>query len=320
MNQSSSIRSSQPAAAPPAVPSRWRRDCSIVAGLTICIQISLYWSSFVGSGVLLPVHILTRPGIYLPQNLSGRPMPHYDRSDLVQVSEPHRWFMASEYRAGRIPLWTPYAFSGTPLARAPVFSPFELLYVLWPSPRVLPWIQLATALVAAIGSWRCASRLLGLGSTSAITAGVIYPLTGFLTLWQGYDLSYPVVFYPWQILAALAMLEKVTAGRIVALAISTALTLISGPVDMAGLVLLSTGLLWLMRVIGKWYSETNYRWVVVAQSTGLCNSLVDSNACRHWHRALDGTALQQTLAAPRWRLSIDWLLRSVCRWSAVLAG
>jgi len=290
VSQSSNIHSSQSAAAPAAVPNRRRRDCSIVAGLTICIQLSLYWSSFVGSGVLLPVHILTRPGIYLPPDLKERPLPNFGRSDLVLVSEPHRWFMASEYRAGRIPLWTPYGFSGTPLARAPIFSPFELLYVLWPSPRVLPWIQLATALVAAIGSWRCASQLLELGSTAAITAGVIYPLTGFLTLWQGYDLSYPVVFFPWQILAALAILEKVSTGRVVGLAISTALTLISGPVDMAALVLLSTGLIWAMHVFGKWFTERSLRSVIgVTAATGF------------------GWALGFLLAAPGWLPTIDYV-------------
>ena len=294
MNQSTNLRSSQPAAAPAAVPNRWRRDCSIVAGLTICIQLSLYWSSFVGSGVLLPVHILTRPGIYLPLDLKDRPLPNFGRSDLVLVSEPHRWFMAGEYRAGRIPLWTPYGFAGTPLARAPIFSPFELLYVLWPSPRVLPWIQLATALVAAIGSWRCASRLLRLGSTAAITAGVVYPMTGFLTLWQGYDLSYPVVFFPWQILAALAMLEKVSAGRVVGLAICTALTLISGPVDMAALVLLSTGLIWAMRVFTTRLSDRNFRWVVgVTAATGF------------------GWALGFLLAAPSWLPTIDYVKSGV---------
>ena len=175
-----------------------------------------------------------------------------------------------------------------------MFSPFELIYVLWPSPRVLPWIQLATALVAAIGSWRCASRLLRLGSTAAITAGVVYPMTGFLTLWQGYDLSYPVVFFPWQILAALAMLEKVHAGRVVGLAISTALTLISGPVDMAALVLLSTGLIWAMRVLGKWLTEKSLRSVIgVTAATGF------------------GWALGFLLAAPGWLPTIDYVKSGV---------
>ncbi len=268
----------------------WRRDLSLVVGLTVCIQLALYWSSFVGTGVLLPVHILTRPGIYLPQDLRDTPLPNYGRSDLVQVSEPHRWFMASEYRAGRIPLWTPYAFSGTPLARAPIFSPFELLYVLWPSPRVLPWIQLATAIVAATGAWRCANCIFGLGSLAAVMAGATYPLTGFLTLWQGYDLSYPVVFFPWQVLAALALVESITSGRIVVLAITTALTLISGPVDMAAMVLLATGLIWTWHVIVKWWSSESAKSIArLAAATTI------------------GWSLGFLLSAPAWLHTIDYV-------------
>lgn len=231
---------------------RRKRDLTVVIGLTTVIQLALYWPSFCGDGVLLPVHILTRPGIYLPEDLKDRPLPKYGRSDLVQVSEPHRWFMAAEYRAGRIPIWTPYGFCGTPLARAPIFSPFELLYVLWPSPRVLPWIQLATAIVAAAGAWLFLSRILGLGSAVAITCGAAWPLTGFLTLWQGYDLSYPVVFFAWQLLATQALFRKTSALRIISLAIVTALTLVSGPIDMAALVLLVTGIVWQWHLAGQW--------------------------------------------------------------------
>ncbi len=89
---------------------RWKRDLALVTGLTAIIQFALYWPSFIGQGVLLTVHILTRPESYFTQDPQQLPLPNYGRSDLVQVSEPHRWFMAAEYRAGRVPTWTPYAF------------------------------------------------------------------------------------------------------------------------------------------------------------------------------------------------------------------
>ena len=269
---------------------RWKRDFALVTGLTVIIQFALYWPSFVGHRVLLPVHILTRPGIYLPQDPRQVPLPNYGRSDLVQVSEPHRWFMAAEYRAGRIPLWTPYAFCGTPLARAPIFSPFELLYVLCPTPRVLPWIQLATALVAATGAWLFACRILRLGSAAAITCGLAWPLTGFLTLWQGYDLSYPVVFFPWQLLVTQALIEKVSSRRIVSLAFVTALTLVSGPVDMAGLVLLVSGIVWVWHLAARWLK---------CRGAGSIPGLAAAT--------IVGWSLGFLLAAPAWLPAVDYV-------------
>lgn len=269
---------------------RWKRDFALVMGLTAVIQFALYWPSFVGQGVLLPVQILTTPGIYLPLDQQDRPLPNYGRSDLVQVSEPHRWFMNAEYRAGRIPLWTPYAFCGTPLARAPIFSPFELLYVLWPTPRVLPWIQLATAIVAATGAWLFICRILRSGSVAAIMCGVAWPLTGFLTLWQGYDLSYPVVFFPWQLLMTLVLMEKTSCLRIVGLSVVTALTLISGPVDMAGLVLLVSGIVWMWHVGAQWLICRKPRSI-----PGLAAATII------------GWSLGFLLAAPAWLPAVDYV-------------
>ncbi len=269
---------------------RWKRDFALVTGLTVIIQFALYWPSFVGHGVLLPVHILTRPGIYLPQVQQDHQLPNYGRSDLVQVSEPHRWFMAAEYRDGRIPIWTPYAFCGTPLARAPIFSPFELLYVLYPSPRVLPWIQLATAIVAATGAWLFACRILRLGSVAAITCGLAWPLTGFLTLWQGYDLSYPVVFFPWQLLVTQALIDKVSSRRIVSLAFVTALTLVSGPVDMAGLVLLVSGIVWVWHLAARW---------LICRNAGSIAGLAAAT--------IIGWSLGFFLAAPAWLPAVDYV-------------
>ena len=230
--------------------SNWQRDLLIVMGMTACLQGLLYWQAFTGKAVLLPVGILRIPGIAtVEQDSSGEPVANYARADLIQVSEPNRWFMANEYRSGRIPLWTPYRFAGTSVARSPVFCPYELLYALWPTPRILPWIQLTTAIVSATGAWFFAFRILKLGSLPAITAGVVYPMTGFLVIWQGFDLSYPVTFLPWTASATVSMTRHPHGLKICILAIFTCLTVISGPADMAAMVLMVCGFCWLWIVI-----------------------------------------------------------------------
>ena len=162
--------------------------------------------------------------------------------------------------------------------------------MLCPTPRVLPWIQLATALVAATGAWLFACRILRLGSAAAITCGLAWPLTGFLTLWQGYDLSYPVVFFPWQLLVTQALIEKVSSRRIVSLAFVTALTLVSGPVDMAGLVLLVSGIVWVWHLAAR---------CLICRNAGSIAGLVAAT--------IIGWSLGFFLAAPAWLPAVDYV-------------
>jgi hypothetical protein len=237
----------------PKTSRRWWFEFAVVAILTAVIQFALYGSSFLGRTVLLPVQILKYPLVYHNANYPGGRVPSYIRSDLIQVSEPNRWFMASEYRSGRIPLWNPHMFAGTPSARAPIFSPFELLYVLWPSPKVLPWIQLVSACVGAIGAWLVAARLVGLGPGPSIVVGVVFPLSEFLLLWQGFDLTHSIAIFPWEVLIAVAVLERVTLMRVVGLALVTALEIIAGQVDMAGQVLLITGIVWMCLAVAHFF-------------------------------------------------------------------
>ncbi len=59
-------------------------------------------------------------------------------------------------------------------------------------------------------------------------------------------------FFSWQFLVPQALIEKVSSRRMVSLAFVTALTLVSGPVDMAGLVLLVSGIVWVWHVAAWW--------------------------------------------------------------------
>jgi hypothetical protein len=122
-------------------------------------------------------------------------------------------------------------------------------------------------LVAASGAWVVAARLIRLGSLAAITTGVAYSISGFIVAWQGYDLVYPVVLFPWNIFAALTVIDHPSAKRVIGLTVTTALTLVSGQTDMACFVLLATGMLW------AWYAVAttlcSYRWKRVAGATVL---------------------------------------------------
>ena len=86
-------------------------------------------------------------------------------------------------------MWEPANFAGAPFANWPKYSPFELLYDLAPSSVTLAWIQLLQSLLLGSGLWLFLRRGLRLSYWPAAIAGWCAPLTGFVTLWQGFLMS-----------------------------------------------------------------------------------------------------------------------------------
>jgi hypothetical protein len=233
------------------------RAAVVVAGI-IAGQALLYGPSLVGRKLLLPVHVLAMANTYLPPSPAYGPLPvgEYIFSDEVQVYEPMRHFVASEYAAGRVPLWNPWQFCGAPHP-FPEFSLFDVLYYVFPTPYILAWIQLVKALASGVGAYLVFRRVLGLRFWPAALAAWCYPLTGFLILWQGYYITYTVALYPWMLLAIDRVIRRPLSVWGPLLAILTALVLTVGAVDIAGLVLLSGGLFALWRLFLRYGSR---RW------------------------------------------------------------
>lgn len=204
----------------------------IVAG-----QLILYGASFYGSKILLPLDILTVPGTYIPlQSRQEAQQPHNEYlSDPVFEDEPARLFRNTELRAGRLPLWNPYQYAGVPSMS--FLSPFAIFGALIRSPRILPWLSLAVALVGGFGAYVFARGVLGVGVWPATIAAWCYPVTGFFVLWQSFSLAYPVVWLPWILYAIHCVLSGSNPWALPGLALATMLTLVSGHLDMAALVL-----------------------------------------------------------------------------------
>ena len=123
----------------------------VLAGIVLG-QVVLYGPSLAGRKIMLPLDYLAWPPAYLPKTAETAriEIQNLYASDLVLVDEPSRRFAISELRAGRIPMWTPYQYSGAPFIW-PKFSPFYALQCCSESPIVLAWTQLLGAIVAGLG-------------------------------------------------------------------------------------------------------------------------------------------------------------------------
>jgi hypothetical protein len=111
--------------------------------------------------------------------------------DFVQQYYPMRAFVAGEWRAGRLPLWDPYTYSGTPAAAASLFAAFYPLGI-WLAffPVPFPFIALETEAILHLGlgglfTLLFVRRLTG-STGGGLIAGLGFSLGGFLT-------SYPLL-------------------------------------------------------------------------------------------------------------------------------
>lgn len=123
------------------------------------------------------------PGAQTPMTLAY--------GDFTEQYYPMRAFVAGEWRSGRLPLWDPYTFGGTPAAAASLYAayyPFNLWLALFPAPAPLDALVLEAIFhlsLAGVFTFLLVRRLTGRGS-AGLLAGVAFSLGGFLT-------SYPVV-------------------------------------------------------------------------------------------------------------------------------
>ena len=220
----------------------------VVSGVVLG-QAILYGPSLTGQKILLPLDLLARPGTYIPQTAeTAKIVPHnYVLSDLIDVYEPARKFLASEIHQGRFPLWAPYQFGGVPFVW-PKYSLFLFLESCVKSPVILAWVQLLVALVAGGGMYLFCRQTLRVSFWPAAVCAWCYPLTAFFVLWQGSPVALPVCWLPWIFLCVDRVVRGGGALATVGLSVLTFLVLTSAGIDVACQVLLGSGIFALWRL------------------------------------------------------------------------
>ena len=137
--------------------------------------------------------------------------------DSGRMHHPVKRWIASEWAAGRLPEWNPWAGLGAPVVAGAIDAvqhPFNLLLVLLPFEAAFKaWILLSYVL-AALGGWIW-SRRLGASPAAAVTAGLGFALSGFLVS-SSDNATYltTMAAVPWLLAAGAGFLARGGAGRI----------------------------------------------------------------------------------------------------------
>lgn len=143
------------------------------------------------------------------------------------------WFaiVAGEIKAGRLPTWNPFSFSGSPLLanpQAPVFYPPSLLFLVLPLQVAANCFVLISYAVAGMGAWLLA-RHLSRDEVGAVIAGVMFPLSGFMVAHLGHHtIIASAAWLPWILYSFEILRNRISPGRLTFAGLTVAASALSG--------------------------------------------------------------------------------------------
>ncbi len=127
------------------------------------------------------------------------PVKNNAMPDVIGQIYPWKHFTIQSLKAGQIPLWNPYSFSGTPhLAnyQSAVLSPFNILFFVFPFIDAWSVLVLLQPLLAGLFMYLL-MRALGLKRPGSLISSIAFMFCGFITTWMGYaTLGYSILFLP----------------------------------------------------------------------------------------------------------------------------
>jgi hypothetical protein len=247
----------------PSVGSRVLVFTVLLAGW-IVPHLMIYGPALVGHTVLLPLDLLALPEFYLPRTNEFADVVPQDEilTDLITIYPLSRDFAAREIRQGRLPLWDPQSFAGTPFCWT-IFAVFEVAYHLFPWPTTMAWMQLAQGLVVGLGTYLFARQALEVSFWPAAVASWCAPWSGFLVLWQGFPLTASVVLLPWVLLATDQAVRRPWSAAPVVLSLSVAVMVLSGAIDITGLALMLAGMYAIWKAVNTYWQPPRLRRIAV---------------------------------------------------------
>ena len=181
--------------------------------------------------------------------------------DGVIFNIPLRVAAANLMRAGHLPLWNPYIFSGMPLhgaAQAGLLFPLNWFYLIFSPPVATNLMMLATYMVAALGAYLFARRS-GADITGAVATSFIWQFSAFMVEQVGHtNVLQTAAMLPWVLWAVEGHVATGSRGRGVLLAALVAMLVCAGHQQTSAYALLVTAAYTLVLVRASKRSLSSY--------------------------------------------------------------
>jgi hypothetical protein len=208
---------------------KWRGIPIAFAAFILIVGIFFYPTIFGGK---LPVPTDALVGLYHPwrdlfvdTNPRGVPFKNFLITDPVRQQIPWRKLAIDEWKAGRIPSWNPYAFSGTTLSgniQAAAWYPFNILFWIFSFDMAWSVLIIIQPLLAGVFMMlylqnRKVSR------EAALVGGLSFAFSGFAISWLTWGtIVHAVLWLPLALLSVDLLIErkKKAAQWVLALALA----------------------------------------------------------------------------------------------------
>lgn len=222
-------------------------------------MIRTYLSRAMNADRLAALLVTLAPLVYFLPAVRGQIVISPD--DGVIFNIPLRVAAANLIRAGHLPLWNPYLFSGMPLhgaAQAGVLFPLNWFYLVFSPPVATNLMMLATYMAAALGAYLFARRS-GANITGAVTTSFIWQFSAFLVEQVGHtNVLQTAAMLPWVLWAVESYVSTRSRGRGLLLAILVAVQIFAGHQQTSAYALLLTGAYTLVLVRASKRSLSSY--------------------------------------------------------------
>jgi hypothetical protein len=217
----------------------------------------LLWPVLFGGQVLLPAEYLKA---FTPwkQVLQANPdqLPQWNvlQWDGLAQFYPWRLYLARSFSEGRIPLWNPYAFCGTPFLANSQSAPLYPLHALLALPvgavaNRMAWLDFIHLSFAGLFAFLLA-RFHGVRPIAAAVAGLAYELSGFAVAWLELPSFITVACWiPLLLLCLTAAIRHSSWRWACGGGLATGMMMLGGHLQIAFYGLLAAGLVWVWEAL-----------------------------------------------------------------------
>lgn len=192
--------------------------------------------------------------------------------DGVIFNVPLRVAAANIIRAGQIPLWNPYLFSGMPLhgaAQAGLLFPLNWFYLISSPPVATNLMMLGAYMVAALGAYLYARRA-GADITGALATSLIWQFSAFFIEQVGHtNVLHTAAMLPWVLWAVEGHVATRSRGRGVLLVALVAVQIFAGHQQTSAYALLLTGAYGLVLLRASRAPRSSYLSTLVLLAVGV---------------------------------------------------
>lgn len=162
----------------------------------------------------------------------GSPVKNNAQPDIIGQIYPWRYFSIQELKQGRLPLWNPYSFAGTPHVanyQSAAFFPLNILFFL-PIKFIDAWsaLVLLQPLMAGLFTYLL-TRKLKISPWGSLISAASFMFCGFLVSWLGYaTLGYAILPLPLAMYSVLRYVEGQKLRWIILLSLTFPLSYFAG--------------------------------------------------------------------------------------------